>query len=76
MAYPLIFRQCTDHMHSTLEEHKDYRIIMGDYDMPILVGAIKGPTFKFGRYKHLPHALHESKKDLYRYYHTGTTTDL
>ena len=44
--------------------------------MLLLVGTINGLTFKFDGHKHPSHALHNAKRDLYRYYYTGQTTNL
>ena len=74
-AYGLIFGQCTKNVLSKLEAHKYFQKMMGGYDMLILVVAIKGLTFKFGGHNHPPYTLHEAKRDFYRYYQTGHTTN-
>ena len=72
-AYILIFGQCNDHMLSKLESHKDYQNMRGYYNVLLLLVDTKGLTFKFDIHKHLPHALHDTRRDLYRYYQTGQT---
>ena len=41
--------------------------------MFLLVAAIKGLTFSFDGHKHLSHAFHGAKSDVFRYYQTGQT---
>ena len=43
--------------------------------MFLLVESIKGITFKFYGHNHRSHALHDAKRDFYRYYHTVQTTN-
>ena len=63
-------------MRSKLEAHKDYQRMRGDYNMFLLVGGIKGLTFKLDGNMHLPHALHDANRQFYRYYQTVNTTKL
>ena len=46
----------------------------GDYNVFLLVGGIKGLTFNLVGHKYLTHALHDSNRDLYWYYHVRHTT--
>ena len=69
-AYGLIFGQCTKNVLSKIEAHKDFQKMMGVYDMLLLVGAIKGLTFKFGGNEYPRHALHDAKRDFYQYCQT------
>ena len=43
--------------------------------MLLLVGAIKGLTFKFNRHKHLFYSIYNSRRDFCRYYQKGYTTN-
>ena len=43
--------------------------------MFLLVAAIEGLNFNFDEHKHLPHAIHDTKRDFYHYYHMGKTTN-
>ena len=64
-AYALIFGKCANHMQSKLETHEDCQIIRGNYDVFLLVGTIKGLTFKSKGHKHPTHALNGAKIDFY-----------
>ena len=72
-SYALIFGQCTNHMHSRLEDHKYYHRIRGDHYVFLLVTSIKGLTFKFDGHNHPSHALRDAKRDFCCYYHTVQT---
>ena len=43
--------------------------------MFLLVGDIKDLTFKFDGHKHPSNNLHDAKRNFYRYYQTGQTTN-
>ena len=62
-------------MHSKVESHEYYQIIRRDYDVFLLVADIKGLTFNFDGHKHPLHALHDAKRNFYRYYQTLYNTN-
>ena len=64
-AYALIFVQCTEHMRSKLKAREYYHIVRGDYEVFLLVGSIKGLTFKLYFHKHPLHSLRVDKRDFY-----------
>ena len=45
----------------------------GYYDVFLLIGDIKGLTFKFDRHNHPLHALHKANRYFQRYYQTVHT---
>ena len=63
-------------MRLKLETHEDCQKMRRDYEVFLLMGAIKELNFKFDGHKNPPHTLHDSKRDFYRYYKTGQATNL
>ena len=46
----------------------------GKYNVFLLLVAIKGPTYKFGRHKNQSHTLHDANQKFCRYYQTRHTS--
>ena len=46
-----------------------------EYSVLLLVADIKGLTFNFEGHKHPVYNLYDTKRDFYRYYQTGQTTN-
>ena len=63
-------------MISKIEAHKDCQSMRRDYKVFLIVAETNGMTFKFNGHTNPLHDLQYAKRDFYRYYQTGQTTNI
>ena len=68
--YSLIWGQCSDIMRQKVEASPKFRDISESANSIELLKAIKKIAFNYQSQKHLPHSVHEAKKQFYNFYQT------
>ena len=66
-AYYLIHVQCTELLKSKLKTSANWETVSSQYDMLVLLDAIKTIIYKFEDQKYLPLSLHHAKRNFYAF---------